>query len=143
VFDTDGLQDIEAAECLRLLAGVGLGRVVLTERAMPTVQVVNFAMYHGDVVIRTAVGGKLAAAASNAVVAFEVDQFAADLRAGWSVVVVGHASEVRDEAELRALRDLGVRSWAPLENEHFIRIRPEIVSGRRLPARSVCGGLPA
>lgn len=141
MFDTDGLQQIDAAESLRLLAGVGLGRVVLTEHAMPAVQVVNFAMYHGDVVIRTAGGGKLAAAAANAVVAFEVDQFDAALSVGWSVVVVGHASEVRDEAELLALREMRVRSWAPLADEHFIRIRPEIVSGRRLSRSTVCDGL--
>ncbi|WP_163504718.1 pyridoxamine 5'-phosphate oxidase family protein [Fodinicola acaciae] len=134
MFDTEGLQELEAAECLRLLAGAGLGRVVLTERAMPAVQVVNFAMYRGEVVIRTSDGGKLAAATANAVVGFEVDEFATDLRAGWSVVVVGQASEVSDENELRDVRDLHVRTWMPLADDRFIRIRPQIVNGRRLPA---------
>jgi hypothetical protein len=39
---------------------------------------------------------------------------------------------VTDPAEIGQLRKIGLTSWAPGVREHFIRISPEIVNGRRL-----------
>ena len=55
------------------MASVPVGRIIYTRRALPAVELVNFALDHGDIVIRTDRGGKLAAAARGAVVAFEAD----------------------------------------------------------------------
>jgi hypothetical protein len=43
---------------------------------------------------------------------------------------------VSDPAEIRRLQNIGLRSWAPGAREHFIRISPEILNGRRLTAHS-------
>ncbi|WP_300609386.1 pyridoxamine 5'-phosphate oxidase family protein, partial [Trebonia sp.] len=51
---------------------------------------------------------------------------------GWSVTAVGHSREVTDPADLARLRETGPRPWAPGEREHFIRITPGILTGRRL-----------
>ncbi|PRX04653.1 UNVERIFIED_ORG: nitroimidazol reductase NimA-like FMN-containing flavoprotein (pyridoxamine 5'-phosphate oxidase superfamily) [Actinomadura viridilutea] len=132
--DRSGLEILDTAQCRSLLASAPVGRIVFTDRALPAVQPVNFALVDGDVVIRTSVGSKLAAAVRNAVVAFEADDFDVESRTGWSVVVVGQARVVTEPDELEKLRRLPLRPWAPGEREHFVRITPRIFSGRRIPA---------
>jgi len=61
-------------QCLTLMASVCVGRVIYTRRALPAVELVSFALDQGDIVVGTDRGGKLAAAARGAVVAFEADR---------------------------------------------------------------------
>ena len=72
--DGSALQQLSREECLMLMASVPVGRIIYTRRALPAVELVNFALDYGDIVIRTDRNGKLAAAARGAVVAFEADQ---------------------------------------------------------------------
>lgn len=141
--DSGGLEILSEQECRNLLAGSLLGRIVFTDRALPAIQPVNFLVSGGDVIIRTSSGSKLAAAARNAVVAFEVDQFDADARTGWSVVVVGHARVVSENGALSRLRSLPLDSWVPGERDHYIAITPELISGRRIPAAASAGSPPS
>lgn len=134
MYDSGGLEILTEQECRDLLGRALLGRIVFTDRALPAIQPVNFLLSQGDVIIRTNSGSKLAAAARNAVVAFEVDEFDADAHNGWSVVVVGHARVVSENGALSHLRSLPLRSWAPGERDYYIAITPELISGRRLPA---------
>ena len=110
--DGSALQRLSRDECLTLMASVPVGRIIYTRRALPAVELVNFALDQGDIVIRTDRGGKLAAAARGAVVAFEADQLDLDARSGWSVTAIGPSSEVTDPDELARLRTMGLRSWA-------------------------------
>jgi nitroimidazol reductase NimA-like FMN-containing flavoprotein (pyridoxamine 5'-phosphate oxidase superfamily) len=128
------LEILSPEECLALAASMPIGRIVFTDRALPAVQPVNFLVEDGSVIIRTAQGSKLAAATRNAIVAFEVDEFDHQARTGWSVTLVGRAQSVRDPDEVARLARLPLRTWAPGERDRFIRIRPEHVSGRRIPA---------
>lgn len=128
------LEVLDRRQCLALLQTVQVGRLVFTEGALPAVQPVNFRMHGGDVVIRVAGGEKLAAASSGAVVAFEADELDCELRAGWSVTVVGHASRIIDIAELVEVSGTWLQPWADGRREHFIRIRTERVTGRRIGA---------
>ncbi len=130
--DGSALEQLPRDECLRLMGSVSVGRIVYTRRALPAVELVNFALDHGDIIIRTDSGGKLAAATQHSVVAFEVDCLDVDQQAGWSVTAIGQSREVTDPAEISQLQDMGLRSWAPGMREHFIRISPEILNGRRL-----------
>jgi hypothetical protein len=119
------------------MASVPVGRIIYTQQAMPAVELVNFALDHGDIVIRTDHGGKLAAATHGAVVAFEADSLDPSGQAGWSVTVIGHSHEVTDAEEISRLEQIGISSWAPGEHERFIRISPGILSGRQLCALTV------
>ncbi|TDC68563.1 pyridoxamine 5'-phosphate oxidase family protein [Actinomadura sp. GC306] len=132
--DQSGLEILDEDECRALLARAEIGRIVFTHQALPAIQPVNFALSGGDIVIRTSRRARLAAAAADTVVAFEIDEFDVRARAGWSVVAVGRARHVTDPAEAAALEALPLQSWAPGEREHFIRIRPELLTGRRLGA---------
>jgi hypothetical protein len=142
--DGNGLEILDRQECLALLGSVPLGRVVFTERALPAVQPVDFALDRGCVIIRTAPGSKLAAAMRGTVVAFEADDFDGTDHTGWSVTVVGEASTVRDPAEVTRLSRLPLRPWAPGRCDQFIRIPSQHVTGRRInPVSKGTGGQAA
>ena len=133
--DQSGLEILDEDECRALLARAAIGRIVFTHHALPAVQPVNFTLSDGDIVIRTSGRSRLATAATGTVVAFEIDEFDAEARAGWSVVAVGIARHVADPADAAALEALPLRTWAPGERDHFIRIRPELLTGRRIGGR--------
>jgi hypothetical protein len=130
-------QHLSRSECMRLLGSVPLGRIVYTRQALPAVELVNFTLHDGDIVIRTDSGGKLAAATRGAVVAFEADSVDVAAQAGWSVAIIGYSRAVTDSAEIGRLKRVELVSWAPGERDHFIRISPSIVNGRRLSAQTL------
>jgi nitroimidazol reductase NimA-like FMN-containing flavoprotein (pyridoxamine 5'-phosphate oxidase superfamily) len=130
--DGPALKQLSREECLMLMASVPVGRIIYTRRALPAVELVNFALDHGDIVIRTDRSGKLAAATRGAVVAFEADQLDLAGQSGWSVTAIGPSREMTDPAEIARLREIGLRSWAPGTRNHFIRVTPVMLDGRRL-----------
>jgi hypothetical protein len=134
--ESDGsvLEHLSQYECLRLMGSVPVGRIVYTRQALPAVELVNFTLDDGEIVIRTDGGGKLAAATRGAVVAFEADSVDAVGRAGWSVTVVGHSRAVTDIDDIRHLEQVAPMAWAPGNRDHFIRISAVFVAGRRILA---------
>jgi nitroimidazol reductase NimA-like FMN-containing flavoprotein (pyridoxamine 5'-phosphate oxidase superfamily) len=126
------LEELSREQCLWLMGQVPLGRIVYTRQALPAVELVNFALDDGDIIVRTDSSGKLAAATRGAVVAFEADSVDSTTHAGWSVTVVGYSRAVVEAAEIRRLERVGPVPWAPGKRDHFIRISPTIVTGRRL-----------
>jgi uncharacterized protein len=142
VMDTDSLalEHLSPDECMRLMGSVPVGRIVYTRQALPAVELVNFALVDGDIVIRTNAEGKLAAATRGAVVAFEADAVDLDGHVGWSVAIVGQARVVTDGEEIRCLERIPLTSWVPGPGGHFIRISPSIVNGRRIGGQRLAGG---
>ena len=138
-FNGTTLQQLSRDECLRLVGQVGIGRIVYTREALPAVELVNFALDDGDIVIRTDASGKLAAATRGAVVAFEADSVDTAAHSGWSVTIVGYSRAVTDGADIRHLEQSGLVPWAPGRHDHFIRISPGIVNGRRVAAARPTG----
>ena len=64
----------------------------------------------------------------------EADSLDPERHIGWSVTVIGQSQEITDPDEISRLERIGLRAWAPGDREHFIRIRPGILNGRRLSA---------
>jgi nitroimidazol reductase NimA-like FMN-containing flavoprotein (pyridoxamine 5'-phosphate oxidase superfamily) len=118
-------------ECVALLAGAQVGRAVFTERAMPAVVPVTFAVHDDAVVMCTAPDTRLASAATRGVLAFEVDEIDPSTRCGWSVVVIGVADLVNDPLERACIRSV-LQPWAPGKNDVFIRLPLAVVTGRRI-----------
>lgn len=142
MYPNDGFRELGREECLRLLATVPVGRIVYTRKALPAVLPVNFRLDHdGAVVLRTAAASESARAVDGAVVAFEADAVNALAQAGWSVVVTGRAEVVTDEAERQRLEGISLCSWVPAPEEVFVRIEPELVTGRELLAGRTLYGL--
>ncbi|MDH6521415.1 nitroimidazol reductase NimA-like FMN-containing flavoprotein (pyridoxamine 5'-phosphate oxidase superfamily) [Streptomyces sp. SAI-208] len=133
MYPDDGFRELNRQECLRLMAGTPVGRIVHTRQALPAVLPVNFCLDdRGGVLLRTAADSELVRAVDGVVVAFETDEVDAVARSGWSVVVTGRADVVTDPAEHARLCRVGPRSWAPSPEEVFVRIEPELVTGRQL-----------
>jgi nitroimidazol reductase NimA-like FMN-containing flavoprotein (pyridoxamine 5'-phosphate oxidase superfamily) len=139
-FDAHGLEILDRRECLGLLGSVPLGRVVFTDRALPAIQPVNFALDGDDVIIRTSTGSKLGMAMRGAIVAFEADEFDPLGRTGWSVTLVGQARLVEDPDEIALLSRLRLCPWSPGPCDRFVRISGYDLAGRRIHQLSVGPG---
>ena len=127
-----GFERIAEEECRQLLLARGLGRIGFPHGDQILVMPIYFTTFTHDVVFRTAPGAKLDAAVLNRRVAFEVD----DEAAGWSVLVTGHAAEIREGELLERAREALADRWPPGMRERFVRIGIEKISGRRLPAQT-------
>jgi nitroimidazol reductase NimA-like FMN-containing flavoprotein (pyridoxamine 5'-phosphate oxidase superfamily) len=129
---TVDLVELDEAECLRLLAGGVIGRVVFTDAALPAAQPVTYLLDGEEVVFRTAGGSKLAAATRGAVVAFQVDEFDPHMRTGWTVLGIGEAYEVVVPERLAELAERMPEPWAPNRTAHTIVVPLQRLTGRRL-----------
>jgi nitroimidazol reductase NimA-like FMN-containing flavoprotein (pyridoxamine 5'-phosphate oxidase superfamily) len=117
---------------MRLLVAGDVGRVGITVGGLPAIFPVNYGVVDGHIVFRTAPGSKLAAAARGAVVAFEVDDYDRAERSGWSVLVVGPSEIVHDLELTFKILDAAIEPWAGGIRTNIVRIRPELISGRRI-----------
>jgi len=120
---------IDRADCYVLLRGRTLGRVAVKIADDLVILPVYYAVMDDDIVFRTAPGTKLDAAVLKTKVAFEID----GASPGWSVLVRGHAEEMRDANLQVKARSLLGHDWPAGEREQIVRIRAEQVTGRRLP----------
>jgi nitroimidazol reductase NimA-like FMN-containing flavoprotein (pyridoxamine 5'-phosphate oxidase superfamily) len=127
-----GLQIIEPDECWILVRGRTLGRVGVTVADEIVVLPVYYGVLDRDIVFRTDPGTKLNAAVIGQRVAFEVDNPAPP----WSVLLSGHAHEIRESSvQVQARSRLGI-DWPAGERECLVRIEVDRISGRRLPPSS-------
>jgi hypothetical protein len=118
-------------ECLELLAGWRHGRLAYCYLGRPHVEVVNFLVDGGDVVIRMGVGAKSAAIGRGGFFALEVDSIDDAAGTGWDVTVSGPVAWVTEPAELDRLGRL-LSCSAPGERPHIARIACAQVFGRRI-----------
>jgi len=120
-------------ECLDLLRTEQIGRAVFTDRAMPQILPVTYAVLGEDMVLATTSTSRLAVASAGGVLAFEVDHHDPVTRTGWSVVVTGLAYRVVDpEEQARVLSVLD--PWAPGHHDLLLRLPSSVLTGRRIEA---------
>ena len=129
--DGAGLQVLDRAECLRLLARVNIGRIAVNAAALPMILPVRYALDNEVVVLCVGVGSTLDQATRHAVVAFEVD--GSDLEGEWSVSVVGVARPVPDGDETTRAETLPLPRWWLGRPHRFVSVSTEHVTGRRAP----------
>lgn len=143
-------QALTQDESMRLLASVRIGRVVFTQHALPAVRPVSHLVAGDKIIIimpaldiaisRPADGGAArdrtvardgAVARDATVVAYQADLIDPGTCLGWSVVVVGTASLVRDQAEIAGYRQ-ALPPWVAGEAGDVIAIEAELVTGFQL-----------
>jgi transcriptional regulator with XRE-family HTH domain len=123
------------AECRRLIAAGGIGRIAFCTTSGPVVLPVNFAVVAGTIVIRTGEGTAIDGHADEQV-GFEVDHIDEALSQGWSVVLRGRAHRVVHQAELGIVRhDAAIWPWPGGDRDVYLRISPDTISGRRIESR--------
>jgi nitroimidazol reductase NimA-like FMN-containing flavoprotein (pyridoxamine 5'-phosphate oxidase superfamily) len=132
------LEILDEDECLRLIEPGGIGRLAFAGRYDLTVLPVNYKLHNGSILFRTAQDGTteedLRTGISHAEyrVAFEVDDFDLEAREGWSVLLQGPAHHLDSEDERAQAQQAGVEPWPGGSREHFIRITPARITGRRI-----------
>jgi nitroimidazol reductase NimA-like FMN-containing flavoprotein (pyridoxamine 5'-phosphate oxidase superfamily) len=90
---------LDRADCLKLLAAGGRGRVAATMRAVPVIIPVTFTLSGEDVLFSPDSGPDVVRAVADAVVAFETDAIGSDGRAVWDVHVTGVAKSLSSGTE--------------------------------------------
>ncbi|MDN3903527.1 pyridoxamine 5'-phosphate oxidase family protein [Arthrobacter sp. YD2] len=118
-------------QCWDYIRRAQFGRLAVIVDGRPEIFPINFAVDHGSVVFRTAAGTKLSGALSGNTVAFEIDGYDDNLSSAWSVVLKGTASLLADNEDLLASEDLPLFPWQAGTKNAFVRIDPEVTSGRR------------
>jgi hypothetical protein len=130
--ETNKLTEINWHECLDLLRSERVGRLAVIVDGRPDIFPVNFSLDASDsIIVRTGVGTKLSAAVDHHV-SFEVDHFAPEQHAGWSIVIHGVAHQTSYIVE----GEHPVVSWLD-DTPHMLRIARTSMTGRRInPDRS-------
>ncbi|WUI03045.1 pyridoxamine 5'-phosphate oxidase family protein [Spirillospora sp. NBC_00431] len=129
------LDELDRAECLRLLAGGSVGRVAFDDGEGPTLVPVNYALDGDAVIFRTSVAGRLnrslltVVAGGEVRTAFEVDRFDESSREGWSVLLRGGAHPLSDAEVARVAQ---VEPWPGGERDAWFRLAAREISGRRI-----------
>jgi nitroimidazol reductase NimA-like FMN-containing flavoprotein (pyridoxamine 5'-phosphate oxidase superfamily) len=130
------LEELDRAECFRLLAGATFGRVAVAvpNWSFPVIRPVNFVFDESmnAVVFRSARGSKLTALLLSHAAVFEVDGADELIKQGWSVIVAGRVEEIERPLDLSRVERLGVEPWASGDKPHWLLIRTEMVTGRRI-----------
>ena len=134
------IEELDEADCLRLIAAGGIGRIAYAGRYGQTVLPVNYQLLDNTIVFRTGEDSPLEEDLQTGIrhaeyqVAFEIDEINLAEQSGWSVLIQGSAHHVDSEAERAAVRQTGVQPWSGGAKEHYIRIVPTRITGRRIHA---------
>lgn len=140
--DRPALEQLDEAECLRLIAPGGIGRIAYTGQYDLTVLPVNYKLHDGAILFRTAEDSLTAEDLRSGIrhaeyrVAFEVDEFDIQARAGWSVLIQGPAHHLDSADERISALAAAVEPWPADAKDHFISITPTRITGRRIHRRT-------
>nr|WP_063818206.1 pyridoxamine 5'-phosphate oxidase family protein [Herbidospora sakaeratensis] len=130
------LRELTEQECLQLVRPGGIGRVAFGGPEGPTVFPVNYRLIGDQIVFRIRKGGTMDSALQSGIddlevkIAFQIDHIDEKNRDGWSVLVQGPAHHASDD-DLSAIGD-DVDTWAGDDRDHYVRIAPQRVTGRRI-----------
>jgi nitroimidazol reductase NimA-like FMN-containing flavoprotein (pyridoxamine 5'-phosphate oxidase superfamily) len=126
------------AECLRLISGGGVGRMAYNGQYGLTVLPVSYRLIEGCIVVRTPLGSttdedlRTGIRGANYRVTFEIDQVGHDAQEGWFVIIQGPARHVDAYDDCLSAWVPAPRSSEFRRPDHFVRITPSLITGRRL-----------
>jgi nitroimidazol reductase NimA-like FMN-containing flavoprotein (pyridoxamine 5'-phosphate oxidase superfamily) len=119
-------------ECVSLLAACTRGRVGVTTRALPAILPVNYRYHDARLYIPVTANSMLARSAAGHVVAFQIDDAATEIDAGWSVLAIGRTVDVTRLATHDPVVAAVARSWTGSDPTLVLRLDPISISGRRV-----------
>ncbi len=126
--------ELTSEECWARLDAGRVGRVVFVDARGPVALPVNYRVFDGDIVFRTAPQSSLLASSSAGRVSFQIDDIDDRHRVGWSVLATGRVERATGATELRALQELGVDPWAEEGRTQYLRLIVGHLTGRRIAA---------
>jgi nitroimidazol reductase NimA-like FMN-containing flavoprotein (pyridoxamine 5'-phosphate oxidase superfamily) len=123
--------NITFEDCWDLLASAVVGRLALVVDGHPEIFPVNFVVERRSIVFRTAGGTKLWESEKEVAAAFEIDGYDTLTEEAWSVVTRGTLAKIYSQEEKSAVDALGLEPWEPGEKSHYVRLAPNVLTGRR------------
>lgn len=128
--ETPRTTTLSADECWELFRRGSIGRLAVSANDQPEIFPINYRIEDGEFIFRTGHGSKLAAALGKQV-ALEADGVDKAGVIAWSVIVKGPAYRLDRTPEV--LNSVGrlLVPWEAGKKDHFVRIVPESISGRR------------
>jgi nitroimidazol reductase NimA-like FMN-containing flavoprotein (pyridoxamine 5'-phosphate oxidase superfamily) len=126
--------DLTEGESLALLRSTSVGRIVFTRHAMPAIRPVNHLVDGRRIIIRTHLGAAIVsrtADVTGVVVSYEADDLDPVRHTGWSVIVTGLASLVKEPEAIKRY-SAQLEPWIAGEMDYVVSIDPRFVSGIRL-----------
>jgi len=141
--DHTAIEALSLADCWALLTETPVGRVGVVVDGSAEIFPVNYVVDRTSsgrptILFRTDPGTKLAGLARRPYISFEVDELHASDRTGWSILIKGHAQQIREVAdaeERHRVEQIPVRHWYAGPKRHTILLVPTKVTGRRIVRR--------
>jgi len=118
-------------QCWDLLTASVIGRLAIVVDGHPEIFPVNFVTERRSIVFRTASGTKYWETARVSAAAFEIDGYDAGTQEAWSVMARGTTAIVDSATEQAAADALGLEPWEPGDKAHYVRLSPQVLTGRR------------
>ena len=134
------VEELSTSSCWALLRGAAVGRMAL-QGTNDEIEVfpVNFIVDHGSIVFKTATGTKLSLADQQGKAAFEADGYDFYEGTAWSVVLRGTPQVVKHHDDVIDAFDLQIRSWLVGNKPIYVRLAPDVMTGRRFRVNPTTG----
>jgi uncharacterized protein len=125
------VEALDRATCWSLVDRQSVGRVAMLRRRRPMILPVTYVLDGETIIYRTAEASTLVPFGSAEDMAFEIDGVDHERQLGWSVVIVGRATVMRDRLEIEH-KASGLEPWAPGDRSVFVALRADEISGRQV-----------
>jgi Pyridoxamine 5'-phosphate oxidase len=132
------VERLDEDECRRLISAGGVGRLAYSGPQGVAVLPVRYKLDQGSIVFRTPLNSptdenlRTGINGAEYKVSFEVDELGQEAREGWIVFVQGAAHHMDSEGDRASAWASGGQPSAGGTREHFLRITPTYIVGRRL-----------
>jgi Pyridoxamine 5'-phosphate oxidase len=132
------VERLDEAECLRLISAGGVGRLAYSSRAGLAVLPVRYQLDEGSIVFRTVLDSptdedlRTGIRGAEFRVSFEIDEVGQDAQVGWIVFVQGDAHHMDSDDDRTSAWPHDFPPRGSGRREHFLRITPTCITGRRL-----------
>lgn len=123
------IRELTVAECWALLRAQSFGRLAAAAAGEIDLYPINYVVDEETIVFRTAPGTKLLELTVSSRIAFEIDRI--DTAEAMSVVLKGHARRLDTGPEIDAAATLPLHPLIATVKPEFVRIQPDLISGRR------------
>jgi hypothetical protein len=129
---------LDEDECRRLISAGGVGRLAYSGPRGVAVLPVRYKLDQGSIVFRTPLNSptdedlRTGIEGAEYKVSFEVDELGQEAREGWMVFVQGAAHHMDSESDRASAWASGGQPSGGATREHFLRITPTFIAGRRL-----------